>query len=155
MPTERLVNKNQKQMVLACFKARIASRVISKELDIPLTKILHWEQLYQQGNRNWARESDKALVFRQQAYKLFSEGFGYKRVASKLQLPLSRVKYWHLLFVNNMDDFFQRGNKKRRGYSEEDKRILLEKFLKSSLSKKRFSVQNGISLSTLNRWLGS
>lgn len=106
MPTERLVNKNQKQMVLACFKARIASRVISKELDIPLTKILHWEQLYQQGNRNWARESDKALVLRQQAYKLFSEGFGYKRVASKLQLPLSRVKYWHLLFVNNMDDFF-------------------------------------------------
>ena len=102
MPAERLVNKNQKRMVLACFKAEIPCRIISREMDIPLAKVLYWEKLFQKGNWTWAKESDPALLLRQRAFELFSQGFGYKRVATLLNLPQSRVKYWQLLFQANL-----------------------------------------------------
>ncbi|HIT96167.1 MAG TPA: hypothetical protein IAC45_03790 [Candidatus Aphodousia faecavium] len=155
MPAERLVNKNQKRMVLACFKAEIPCRIISREMDIPLAKVLYWEKLFQKGNWTWAKESDPALLLRHRAFELFSQGFGYKRVATLLNLPQSRVKYWQLLFQNNLEEFFKGGAKRKRRFTKEEKIALIEKFSQGSLSKKQFSVQNGISVSALNQWLRS
>lgn len=153
MSNIRLFTKTDKQIVLACFQANVPLRTISKKLDIPLSSIQQWYRQFQSCDRSWAKEDDKDRVLRQTALTLFGKGFGYKLVATKLNITQSRAKYWMHLYKSEQLSFFTEGRKRPKKYPLEKKLAILDRFAVSTGSKKKFCYTEGISVSTLNKWL--
>lgn len=90
---------------------------------------------------------------RQTALSLFEKGCGYKLVATKLNITQSRAKYWMHLYKSEQLSFFTEGRKRPKKYPLEKKLAILDRFAISTESKKKFCYTEGISVSTLNKWL--
>ena len=153
MTTRRLFSKTEKQIVLACFRAGLALRAISEKLNIPFFTVQDWHQRYLKGDQHWAAEDDRNLVLRQTALALFQKGYGYKRVATELKVPQSRVKYWLLIYRHGQEEFFNQGRHNPKKYPDDRKRAILDRYAVSTESKKQFCFKESISVGTLNRWL--
>lgn len=153
MTRQCLYTKTDKKIVLACFQANLALRAISEKLNIPYQTVLRWHRLFKDGNRSWAREDDADLILRQIAFQFFQNGKGYKSVAKELKVPVNRVKYWHIQFNGNNEQFFLSSRKRPRKYPEEKRIEVMDRFMVWTGSKKRFCSQEGLSVGTLNHWL--
>ena len=153
MSNIRLFIKTDKQIVLACFRANVALRTISKKLDIPFQTILQWHKQFKSCDRSWATKDDKNRVLRQTALSLFEKGCGYKHVATQLNISQSRSKNWLRLYKSGQLKFFTEGRKRPKKYPLEKKLAILDRFAVSTGSKKKFCYTEGISVSTLNKWL--
>ena len=153
MTRQYLYSKTDKKIVLACFQAHLSLRAISEKLNIPYPTIIRWHRLFKAGNQSWASEDDVDLILRQEAFQYFQKGKGYKFVAKELKVPVSRVKYWHIQFNGNNDQFFLSSRKRPRKYPEEKRIEVMDRFMVWTGSKKRFCSQEGLSVGTLNYWL--
>lgn len=153
MSSRCLCTKTDKQIVLACFKAKLALRVIADRLDIPFGVISEWHARFLKGDQRWALFDDQDLIRRQEAFELFTKGHGYKYVASNLGISQSCSKYWQMLFKAGQQDFFNGQRRINGKYSKTLENEILSRFAASTDSKKRFCAKEGISVSTLNKWL--
>lgn len=90
---------------------------------------------------------------RQTALSLFEKGCGYKHVATQLNISQSRSKNWLRLYKSGQLKFFTEGRKRPKKYPLEKKQAILDRFAVSAGSKKKFCYNEGISVSTLNKWL--
>ena len=151
----RLFTKIDKRIVLACFVAKISNRTLSDRLDIPFDIIQEWFDKFEKGDTSWSTVDDRDLFLRQMAFRLFLEGHGYKSVATLLDVPTSRVKFWKLLFSGGNELFFSGNKRTPKQYSPEIRRSILERYRHWEGSKKSFCSQEGISVVTLNRWIQS
>lgn len=151
--TRRLFSKTDKQIVLACFRAGLALRAISNKLGIPFLTVSEWHERFLKGDRSWAAEDDLNLIRRQKAWNMFEQGCGYKRVATELGITQSCAKYWMRLCRVGKEQFFTQGSSYPKKYPEERKNEILNKYAITTESKKKFCLQEGISVSVLNKWL--
>lgn len=149
----KVYNRLEKQFVLACFRAGMGPRIVSERMKISYPEVQKWFTCYQNLDNDWAFVDDAAYTERQKAFELFQQGYGYKKVASELSVPVSRSKYWHLVYRHGQYDFFTKGSNRPKRYSDEKRREILNLFQSTSLSKKAFCHENGITVGTLNSWL--
>ena len=142
-----------KQSALALFRANVSVGSASKKLNIPVSIVNSWFHLFRQNDVDWIFCNDKEYLLRQEALSLFQQGAGYKRVASQLNLPVSRVKYWYQKFKFNQLDFFELGQRIFKSYPKEFRSQILREFRNSKESKKSFCGKHHIAVATLNDWL--
>lgn len=153
MSTHRLFSRTDKQIVLACFRAGLALRAISNKLGIPFLTICDWHERFCKGDRSWAVADDLNLILRQKAWTLFEQGSGYKRVATELGITQSCAKYWLRSYKQGRKQFFSQGSSNPKKYPLEKRAEILDKYAVTTESKKKFCIQEGISVGSLNRWL--
>lgn len=153
MSKQRLYTRQDKQIALACFRAGMGAQTVADRLGFGLPSVKMWLRLYQSHNNDWVRADDQDYELRKQALDYFKQGRGYKFIASALNIPVSRVKYWHLRYRHEQTGFFLEGSHAPKQYSKEMKTEILNRFAVSSESKKAFCGRYKISVGTLNNWL--
>lgn len=149
----RIYTRQQKQVALACFRAGMGPRTVSERLEISYPEVHKWYESFKNLDNSWATVDDDAYTERQKAFELFQQGYGYKKVASELSVPVSRSKYWHLVYRHGQYEFFTKGLRRPKRYSDEKRAQLLKLFENTTQSKKAFCHENGITVGTLNSWL--
>lgn len=150
--TRRLYTRRDKQIALACFRAGLSPKLVADKLGFVFTTVQEWHSSFLKHRNDWAKFDDKDLQLRQAALELFEQGNGYKKVATQLQLPTSRVKYCLRQYKYQKEFFFTSGSNNFK-YSDEKRTAVLNAYAVSTLSKKVFCAQHKISVPTLNNWL--
>lgn len=101
-----------------------------------------------------ALSSEERLKYRKKAFALFKQGFGYKAVASKLQLSVFTVKDWDRLYKGG---YFKPEIKKPGNFSENvlsaDLKEQVRKEFNEGASVCSLSVKYGKSKSTIRYWI--
>ena len=111
MGTKSIYTKQEKQIVFACFRAGLSATAVSTKLGFPIQTVKNWRALYLKRDNSWASFDDDEFRLRQEALMMFSEGLGYKKVAAKLKMAPSKIKYWYLQYRHEQLAFFN-GTKK-------------------------------------------
>ena len=153
MGTKSIYTKQEKQIVLACFRAGLSASAISTKLGFPIQTVKNWRALYLKRDNSWASFDDDEFRLRQEALMMFREGLGYKKVAAKLNMAPSKIKYWYLQYRHEQLAFFDGTKKASKHIPVEEKIKILNDYAITTLSKKAFCISNGISVATLNNWL--
>lgn len=149
----RLYTRQDKQIVLACFRAGLGPKSVANRLGFGYSTVHSWHEAYLNNDNTWAKFDDENYLLRQKALRLFKNGDGYKKVARILSQPVSRVKYWQLLYKREEIEFFHEGTRKPKQYDEDLKTAILNDFAITTDSKKAFCGKHKISVATLNKWL--
>lgn len=153
MSTIRVYSLSDKQRALECFASGMNARETYDRLHFSYVTLKNWYRLFRRNDVSWALSDDEQFVDRQIALELFKQGRGYKFVASHLDVPASRTKYWLHMFKNGRLGFFAEGSKRPKRYDSEFRKKVLQLFSESTESKKVFAHQMGISVGVLNIWL--
>lgn len=153
MNKRRLYTRQDKLIALACFRVAMSAQTVANRLDFDLLSVKRWFEQYKKHDNNWAQANDQDYDLRKQALDYFEKGRGYKFVARALNIPVSRVKYWHLRYRHGQTSFFLEGTRAPKQYSNEIKSEILNRFAISTESKKAFCGRQKISVGTLNKWL--
>ena len=142
-----------KQEALTLFRANVGVKSASKKLNIPVFIVNSWFSRFLRNDTDWILRNDEDYLLRQEALALFQQGFGYKRVSSQLNIPVSRVKYWQQKFKFNELDFFALNQHVLKTYPKEFRAQIVREFQNSKESKKTFCGKHHLAVATLNNWL--
>ena len=153
MGTKSIYTKQEKQIVLACFRTGLSATAVSTKLGFPTLTVKNWHTLYLKRDNSWVLFDDDDLKLRQEALMMFRQGLGYKKVAANLKMAQSKIKYWYLQYRHEQLAFFDGTKKASKHIPVEQKTKILNEYAITTLSKKAFCISNGISVATLNNWL--
>ncbi|MBO7173016.1 MAG: helix-turn-helix domain-containing protein, partial [Burkholderiaceae bacterium] len=103
-----------KQLAKLLFDVSATDDEIAAALHLPLSRVSTWRDQYNQGSLNLHLSNDRSSTplllkddsgfytqaVRQAAKECFERGYGYKRTAAFLGLPVTAVKEWGRLYKN-------------------------------------------------------